>query len=75
MESFLGDAEASPTRHFREISRKQLDRYVQEIEGERNVRDADSLAQMKALEEGLEGKRLMYRDVTADNGLLLGARS
>ena len=45
---------------------KHLNRYVQEFAGKHNIRDADTLAQMTVLAAGLVGKRLMYRDLVAD---------
>jgi hypothetical protein len=35
--------------------------------GRHNVRDLDTLAQMAALTRGLEGRRLRYDDLVADN--------
>ncbi|MDE0123804.1 MAG: hypothetical protein OXN97_04420 [Bryobacterales bacterium] len=43
--------------------------------GKHNVRDSGTLAQMAALIAGPVGKRLMYRNLIADNGLPSGARS
>ena len=60
---------------FHKISRKHLNRYVQEFAGKHNVRDSGTLAQMTALVAGLVGKGPMYRDLIADNGLPAGARS
>jgi len=57
------------------MSPKHLQRYVSEFAGKHNVRDQDTLAQMTALVAGMVGKRLMYRDLVADNGLPSGARS
>ena len=60
---------------FHKIFPKHLNRYVQEFSGKHNVRELGTLAQMAALVAGLVGKRLMYTDLTADNGLSAGARS
>lgn len=60
---------------FHKISRKHLNRYVQEFAGKHRVRDSGTLAQMTALVAGLVGKRLMYRDLIADNRLSAGGRS
>lgn len=59
---------------FHKISPKHLNRYVVEFARKHNVRDLDTLAQMAALAAGLAGKRLMWRDLTAPNGLPSGAR-
>ena len=60
---------------FHKISHKHLHRYVTEFAGKHNVRDLDTLAQMAALAAGLVGKRLLRRDLVANNGLPFGARS
>ncbi len=57
------------------LSVKHLDRYVREFAGRRNVREADTMEQMGAVVIGMVGKRLMYRQLIADNGLPSGARS
>ena len=60
---------------FHKISPKHLDRYVQEFAGKHNIRDMNTAAQMAAVAAALIGKRLMYRELVADNGLPSGARS
>ena len=60
---------------FHKLSPKHLQRYVNEFAGKHNVRDEDTLAQMVVVAAGLVGKRLMYRDLIAQNGLSSGARS
>ena len=60
---------------FHKLSQKHLQRYVNEFAGKHNVRNADTQAQMAALTASLVGKRLMYRDLIAENGLPSGARS
>ena len=52
-----------------------MNRYVQEFAGKHNIRKLDTAAQMAVVTAGLIGKRLMYRDLIADNGLSSGARS
>ncbi len=47
------------------MSFKHLRRYVAEFAARHNVRDLDTIDQMAALAKGMEGKRLMYRDLTA----------
>ena len=54
---------------FHKISRKYLDRYVQEFSGKYNIRESGTLAQMQATVAGLIGRRLLYRDLIAHNGL------
>ena len=45
------------------MSAKHLDRYVQEFAGHHNMRNLDTIDQMKAVAKGLERKRLRYRDL------------
>ena len=42
---------------------------MQEFAGKHNIRDADTLAQMVTMTAGLIGRRLMYSQLIADNGL------
>lgn len=60
---------------YHKLSPKHLDRYVREFAGKHNIRDDDTLDQMASVVAGMVGKRLMYRDLIADNGLDSGARS
>ena len=60
------------------IVRDALERIVaavSEFAGRLNIRDADTLKQMQGIIAGMTGKRLRYRDLIADNGLVNGARS
>lgn len=60
---------------FHKLSPKHLDRYVQEFAGRHNVRELDTIDQMKSLRNGMEGKRLTYKALIKDNGLSSGARA
>lgn len=60
---------------YHKMSPKHLDRYCQEFAGRHNARDADTIDQMTGIVSGMEGKRLRYRDLIANNGLDSGARS
>jgi hypothetical protein len=75
IESFWAMLKRAHKGVYHKISPKHLNRYVQEFAGKHNIRDADTLARMTVLAAGLVGKRLMYRDLVADNGLASGARA
>ena len=60
---------------FHKLSQKHLDRYVQEFAGKHNLREHDTIDQLAALSVGMDGKRLRYRTLIADNGLASGARA
>ena len=75
IESFWPTLKRAHQGTFHKISPKHLDRYVQEFAGKHNVRDQDTIAQMVTVAAGLVGRRLMYRQLVADNGLSSGARS
>ncbi len=60
---------------FHKLSPKHLDRYVQEFAGRHNLREQDTIDQMKSVRQGMEHKRLTYKRLIADNGLTSGARS
>ena len=75
IESFWSMLKRAHKGTFHKISPKHLDRYVQEFAGKHNIRELDTADQMTAVAAGLIGKRLMYNDLIADNGLDSGARS
>ena len=60
---------------YHKLSPKHLHRYVAGFAAKHNIRDADTLDQMASVVAGMVGKRLMYRDLIADNGLSSGART
>ena len=74
IESFWAVLKRAHKGTFHKISPKHLNRYVQEFAGKHNLRDQNTLAQMTAMAAGLMGRRLMYRQLIADNGLSSGAR-
>ena len=74
IESFWSMLKRAHKGTFHKISPKHLNRYVQEFAGKHNIRDLDTMAQMTAVIAALVGKRLLYRDLIADNGLDSGAR-
>ena len=68
IESFWSMLKRAHNGTFHRLSAKHLQRYVNEFAGRQNVRDLDTLDQMTDLVAGLVGRRLMYRDLVADNG-------
>ncbi len=60
---------------FHKISSKHLDRYVQEFAGRHNLREQDTIDQLRSLRSGMESKRLTYKALIKDNGLKSGARA
>ena len=75
MESFWSMPKRGYTGTFRKMSPKHLDPYVAEFSGRHNVREADTADQTAELVAASVGKRLMYRDLIADNGVASGART
>ena len=59
---------------FHKMSHKHLQRYVNEFAGRHNARDGNTADQMGRIAANMVGKRLMYKDLIADNGLDSGAR-
>ena len=75
IESFWSMLKRAHKGTFHKISPKHMNRYVHEFAGRHNVRDLDTLAQMRDTVARLVGRNLLYRDLIADNGLPSGARS
>ena len=75
VESFWSMLKRAYIGTFHKLSPKHLDRYVTEFCGRHNIRDLDTLRQMEHVVARMVGKRLMYRDLTAENGLSSGART
>ena len=53
---------------FHRLSPKHLQRYVNEFAGRYNLRERDTIDIMARIAALMIGKRLMYRDLVADNG-------
>ena len=73
MESFWAMLKRAHTGTFHKMSPKHLERYVRQFSGKHNLRDADTIDIMRHVVAGLIGRRLMYRQLVADNGLPSGA--
>ena len=73
-ESFWSMLKRAHMGTFHKMSPKHLDRYVTEFEGRQNVRENDTIDQLGAMVEGMEGKRLTYKGLIAPNGLESGVR-
>ena len=75
VESFWSMLKRAHKGTFHKISPKHLQRYVSEFAGKHNIRDSDTITQMRNTVARLVGRNLFYRDLIADNGLSSGARS
>ena len=51
---------------YHKMSEKHLQRYVDEFAGRQSVRETDTERQMTGMVAGMVGKRLLYKDLTAD---------
>ena len=75
MESFWSMLKRAHKGIFPKISPKYLRPYVDEFAGKHNIRDLGTLAQMRDTVARLVGRRLLYRDLIASNGLSNPGRS
>ena len=67
IESFWAMLKRGYKGTYHKMSTKHLARYVTEFAGRHNARDLDTILQMTALARGLEGRRLRYDDLVANN--------
>ena len=63
MESFWSQLKRGYHGTFHHMSRKHLQRYVNEFAGRHNIREHDTIVMMEMIVSGLFGKRLMYGDL------------
>jgi len=75
IESFWSMLKRAHKGTFHKLSPKHLDRYVKEFAGRHNMRELDTIPQMLGVAKGMEGSRLRYKDLIADNGLPSQARA
>ena len=66
IESFWSMLKRGNIGTYHQMSPKHLQRYVTEFAGRQNVRQLDTITQMALLARGLEGKRLPWKDLTAE---------
>jgi len=68
VESFWSMLKRAHKGVYHRLSPKHLQAYVNTFAGRQNIRDLDTLAQIQHVVAAMVGKRLMYRDLVADNG-------
>ena len=75
IESFWAMLKRAHSGTFHKMSPKHLQRYVNEFAGKHNIRESDTLDQMRNTVARLVGRSLLHRKLIADNGLSSAARS
>lgn len=68
VESFWSMLKRAHKGTFHRLSPKHLQRYVSEFAGRHNIRELDTIDQMRIIAKGLEGKRLRFKDLIAPTG-------
>ena len=66
IESFWSMLKRAHKGTYHKMSAKHLQRYVDEFSGRHGVREKDTITQMQDVVAGMVGKRLGYRELTAD---------
>ena len=74
IESFWFMLKRAHTGTFHKLSPMHLDQYVQEFADRYNLRESDTLAQMRTVFVRLRSSTLPYRLLITPNGLPSGAR-
>ena len=65
IESFWSMLKRGYVGTYHQMSRKHLDRYVGEFAGRHNLRERDTIDQMRAIVRGMVGRRLKYAELVA----------
>lgn len=73
IESFCVHIRRSHKGIFQKWSKKHLQRYLDQLCGVMNIRELDTIDQMKYIARRLVGKKLTYKDLVADDGKPSGA--
>ena len=63
MESFWSTLKRAHKGVFHKLSKKHLQRYVNEFAGRHNIRELDTIDQMSVIVEKMDNKRLRYKDL------------
>ncbi len=66
IESFWAALKRGYDGTYHRMSEKHLGRYVMEFAGRHNVRELDTIDQMKSVARGFIGKKLPYKELTSD---------
>ena len=74
IESFWSTLKRAHKGTFHKLSPKHLQRYVNEFSGRHNLRNFDTLDQIKEIGQSMAGKRLKYKELISPNGLESCAR-
>ena len=74
IESFWSMLKRAHKGTFHKMSPKHLQRYVNEFAGKHNMRESDTVDQMRNTVARLVGRKLFIRDLVACNGLDSGSR-
>ena len=66
MESFWSNLKRAHKGTYHKMSKKHLNRYVQEFAGRHNVREQDTIVQMEMLSKGMTNKQLPYKELISN---------
>ena len=69
IESFWSMLKRAQQGTFHKMSPKHLQRYIAEFVAKHNIRESDTLDQMRDMVAAMVGRNLLYRELVAENGL------